>query len=77
MLPGRATTGASTGCASRAGGARLRAVATTRRNRGFLRALDGLARTAAAIGEVDEAQRCDEFLRQLEPAWDEIPPEEA
>jgi hypothetical protein len=45
-------------------------------NRGFLRALDGLARSAAVIGEVDEAQRCDEFLHQLEPAWDEIPPEE-
>jgi hypothetical protein len=45
-------------------------------NRGFLRALDGLSRTAAAIGEVDEAQRCDEFLHQLEPAWDQIPPEE-
>jgi hypothetical protein len=46
-------------------------------NRGFLRALDGLARAAAVIGEVDEAQRCDEFLHQLEPAWDEIPPEGA
>ncbi len=39
-------------------------------NRGFLRALDGLRRTAAAIGERDEEQRCDEFLRQLDPDWD-------
>jgi Protein of unknown function (DUF3151) len=39
-------------------------------NRGFLRSLDGLRRTAAAIGERDEEQRCDEFLRQLDPDWD-------
>ncbi len=38
-------------------------------NRGFLRALDGLARTAQEIGEDDEAQRCSMFLRQLDPAW--------
>jgi hypothetical protein len=36
-------------------------------NRGFLRALDGLAHTAAAIGENDEAERCSEFLFQLDP----------
>ena len=39
-------------------------------NRGFLRALDGLRRAAAAIGEQDEEQRCDEFLHQLDPGWD-------
>jgi hypothetical protein len=39
-------------------------------NRGFLRALDGLREAAAAIGEVDEEQRCAEFLRQLDPEWD-------
>jgi hypothetical protein len=39
-------------------------------NRGFLRALDGLRRQAEAIGEVDEAERCAQFLRQLEPEWD-------
>jgi hypothetical protein len=39
-------------------------------NRGFLRALDGLRATAEAIGEADEAQRCDEFLHQLDPDWD-------
>jgi hypothetical protein len=39
-------------------------------NRGFLRALDGLAHTAAAIGENDEAQRCMEFLAQLDPDFD-------
>jgi hypothetical protein len=38
-------------------------------NRGFLRALHGLATTAAAIGEADEAERCELFLRQLDPAW--------
>jgi hypothetical protein len=36
-------------------------------NRGFLAALDGLRRTAAAIGETDEADRCAEFLVQLDP----------
>jgi uncharacterized protein DUF3151 len=38
-------------------------------NRGFLRALDALRSAAAAIGEDDEATRCDLFLRQLDPAW--------
>ena len=37
-------------------------------NRGFLRALRGLAQMAAAIGETDEAERCQVFLAQLEPA---------
>ncbi|MDP9005701.1 MAG: DUF3151 domain-containing protein [Actinomycetota bacterium] len=36
-------------------------------NRGFLRALEGLARQAAAIGEDDEAERCLQFLAQLDP----------
>ncbi len=36
-------------------------------NRGFLRALRGLQRTAAAIGEQDEAERCAQFLAQLDP----------
>ena len=38
-------------------------------NRGFLRALEGVRRMAAAIGETDEAERCALFLRQLDPAW--------
>jgi Protein of unknown function (DUF3151) len=38
-------------------------------NRGFLRALAGLAATADAIGEDDEAERCELFLRQLDPEW--------
>ena len=38
-------------------------------NRGFLRCLDGLARMAALIGEDAEHERCDEFLRMLDPAW--------
>jgi hypothetical protein len=36
-------------------------------NRGFLRSLRGLARVAASIGEMDEAQRCTQFLAQLDP----------
>jgi hypothetical protein len=38
-------------------------------NRGFLRALDGLRASAEAIGETDEAERCELFLRQLDPGW--------
>ncbi len=36
-------------------------------NQGFLRAVQGLARQAATIGETDEAQRCRQFLDQLDP----------
>ncbi|HVM65387.1 MAG TPA: DUF3151 domain-containing protein [Acidimicrobiales bacterium] len=36
-------------------------------NRGFLRSLAGLGRTAQEIGEVDEAARCEEFLQMLDP----------
>jgi hypothetical protein len=42
-------------------------------NRGFLRALDGLRRAAAAIGEAEEEARCADFLRQLDPDWDRRP----
>jgi hypothetical protein len=38
-------------------------------NRGFLRALAGLQRSAAAIGERDEDERCMLFLHQLDPSW--------
>ena len=31
-------------------------------NRGFLRSLNALGRAARAIGELDEAQRCEQFL---------------
>jgi Protein of unknown function (DUF3151) len=41
-------------------------------NRGFLRALAGLQRTAAAFGEHDEAQRCQELLVQLDPDWSRV-----
>jgi hypothetical protein len=36
-------------------------------NLGFLSSLDGLSRAAGAIGEQDEADRCAEFLAQLDP----------
>jgi hypothetical protein len=38
-------------------------------NRGFLRAVEGLRQSAAAIGETAEEARCAEFLRQLDPDW--------
>ena len=44
-------------------------------NRGFLRALEGLRRSAAAIEEGAEAERCAQFLRQLDPEWLGIPAE--
>ena len=37
-------------------------------NQGFLRALRGLALSAQAIGETDEADRCAQFLGQLDPS---------
>ena len=37
-------------------------------NRGFLRARRGLALSAQAIGETDEADRCAQFLGQLDPS---------
>jgi hypothetical protein len=36
-------------------------------NYGFLRSLAGLGAMAAAIGEQDEAERCAQFLLQLDP----------
>lgn len=42
-------------------------------NRGFLRSVEGLRQAAAAIGEVDEEERCGQFLRQLDPGWSGIP----
>ncbi len=38
-------------------------------NRGFLRCLAGLARMSAVIGEESEHERCEEFLRMLDPTW--------
>jgi hypothetical protein len=42
---------------------------THEENRGFLRSLDALRAAAAAIGEIDEAERCRQFLHQLDPDW--------
>ena len=36
-------------------------------NHGFLKAVLGLQRSAAAIGEADEEERCAQFLLQLDP----------
>lgn len=36
-------------------------------NRGFLRSVRGLQEMAASIGERDEAERCAQFLTQLDP----------
>ena len=36
-------------------------------NRGFLRSVRGLGAAAAAIGETDEAERCETFFRELAP----------
>ena len=67
VLPGRLPPRASTSCASPAGAARATSGPRHPENRGFLAALDGLRRTAATIGETDEADRCAEFLFQLDP----------
>ena len=37
-------------------------------NQGFLRGLQGLGRAAGRIGEQDEAERCAQFLAQLDPS---------
>jgi hypothetical protein len=38
-------------------------------NLGFLRSLDALRGAASAIGEEEEAERCEQFLYQLDPDW--------
>jgi hypothetical protein len=40
-------------------------------NLGFLRSLNALRLAADAIGEQDEAERCETFLNELDPAWRE------
>ena len=39
-------------------------------NRGFLRCLAGLAKSARIIGEISEAVRCEQFLIQCDPSGD-------
>jgi hypothetical protein len=46
-------------------------------NRGFLRALDGLRRAAAALGEAPEVERAVAFRRQLDPDWAGFGPTDA
>ena len=38
-------------------------------NRGFLRAVAGLGKSAELIGEANEEQRCKDFIVQLDPDW--------
>ncbi|HEV3328436.1 MAG TPA: DUF3151 family protein [Acidimicrobiales bacterium] len=38
-------------------------------NLGFLCSLEALRAAASAIGEVDEAERCEQFLYQCDPDW--------
>lgn len=40
-------------------------------NRGFLRCLAALRDAARAIGETEEVERIEEFLRFLDPDWDD------
>jgi hypothetical protein len=42
-------------------------------NRGFLLALECLRQRAIAVGETIEGERCDLFLRQLDPDWHGLP----
>jgi hypothetical protein len=42
-------------------------------NVGFLRCLRGLGEVAATIGEDDEAERCRQFLDQLDPSGPPAP----
>jgi hypothetical protein len=46
-----------------------RVYASEASNLGFLRSLNALRLAADAIGEEDEAQRCEEFLNELDPDW--------
>lgn len=39
-------------------------------NRGFLSCLNGLRQASQQIGDEQEAQRCEDFLRQLDPETD-------
>jgi hypothetical protein len=48
-----------------------RVYATDASNLGFLRSLNALRLAADAIAEADEAQRCEKFLNELDPAWRE------
>ena len=41
-------------------------------NRPFLRCLAGLRACAEQIGETDEVERIELFLKQLEPSWNEL-----
>ena len=49
------------------GAGRLRAQHAS--NLGFLRSLNALRSAASAIGEDDEAERCQRFLDELDPEW--------
>ena len=67
VLPRRLSPRASTSCASRAGAAPATCAGITRRTAGSCGRSTGCGLGAEAIGEADEAQRCAEFLHQLDP----------
>lgn len=43
--------------------------ASREENLGFLCSLEALRAAASAIGEADEAERCEQFLYQCDPDW--------
>ena len=62
-----ATTAASTRCGRMAGAGRDTCAGRSRPTSGSSAACAGSQEMAAAIGEVDEAERCGQFLQQLDP----------
>ena len=42
-------------------------------NHAFLRSLEGLAKVSIEIGDLDEAERCYQFLKQLDPNYKKRP----
>jgi len=66
------TTVGSMLCARRAGGAAVTCVGRTSRTKVSCVASSTFAR-AEAIGELDEAKRCELFLQQLDNTWAGLP----
>ena len=71
--PGSATTAGSTRCGRPAGAARATCAGATSPTEASCARCTPSERAAAAIGEIDEEQRCALFLRQLDPEWGDAP----